>query len=238
MKLLVREFEAKGFRSLKAIKYPMSDLDVFVGANGVGKTNLYRGLELLRSAAANTLAPDLAHAGARLRYVGGGPCSLRSNTYPFAVDLSAEPASGSSKGLYRYEVEVGFPPAQASASFKAEPQIKMEAVSYVGGGRTSRLVDRQGASVMARAENGRPTQIDIDLLASETVIGRLEIPLAIPNWTQYVARCFSGDFIMGLGRLQSRTAFQIAAVRQQPASCPLAAFPNERRGRATTRRVS
>ncbi len=87
-------------------------------------------------------------AGARAR---SDPTRIR-----FAVDLSAEPVSGSSKGLYCYEVEVSFPPAQASASFKAEPQIKMEAVSYVGSGRTSRLVDRQGPSVMARAAGFLP----------------------------------------------------------------------------------
>ena len=42
MSLPVREFRAREFRSLKAITYPVSNLDVFVGGNGVGKTNLYR----------------------------------------------------------------------------------------------------------------------------------------------------------------------------------------------------
>jgi hypothetical protein len=41
MSLPVREFRAREFRSLKAITYPVSNLDVFVGGNGVGKTNLY-----------------------------------------------------------------------------------------------------------------------------------------------------------------------------------------------------
>ena len=59
----VREFRAREFRSLKAITYPVSDLDVFAGGAGVGKTNLYRALELLQSAAANTLARDLAQDG-------------------------------------------------------------------------------------------------------------------------------------------------------------------------------
>ncbi len=45
MSLPVREFRARGYRSLKAIAYPVSDLDVFIGANGAGKTNLYRALE-------------------------------------------------------------------------------------------------------------------------------------------------------------------------------------------------
>ena len=63
MTLAVREFRARGYRSLQSVAYPMSGLDVFVGANGAGKTNLYRALELLQSAAANTLAEHLAREG-------------------------------------------------------------------------------------------------------------------------------------------------------------------------------
>lgn len=37
MDLPVRDFSASGYRSLQRITYPMSRLDVFVGANGVGK---------------------------------------------------------------------------------------------------------------------------------------------------------------------------------------------------------
>jgi predicted ATPase len=182
MTLSVREFEAKSFRSLRAIHYPVSNLDVFVGANGVGKTNLYRALELLRSAAANTLARDLSREGGLVSAMWAGPRG-RSDTarIRLAVGLSAEPENRPSKGLYRYEVEVGFPPAAASAAFQAEPQIKTEAISYVGRTRTVRLIDRRGPSVMARAENGRPTQIDIDLLDSETVLGRLEDPSRYPE---------------------------------------------------------
>src|ERR1700752_225140 len=63
MPLPVRDFSAAGYRSLRAIAYPVSRLDVFVGANGVGKSNLYRALELLQGAAANTLGHDLAREG-------------------------------------------------------------------------------------------------------------------------------------------------------------------------------
>ena len=180
MTLSVREFEAKSFRSLKAIHYPVSNLDVFVGANGVGKTNLYRALELLRSAAANTLAYDLSREGGLASAMWAG--ARRRTEAPrvrLAVGLSTEPRS--SQALYRYEVEVGFPPEKASASFLAEPQIKTEAITYVGATRTARLMDRRGPSVMARAESGRPTQIDIDLLDSETVLGRLEDPSRYPE---------------------------------------------------------
>jgi predicted ATPase len=181
MHLPVREFRAREFRSLKAIAYPVSNLDVFVGGNGVGKTNLYRGLELLRSAAANTLARDLAQEGGLESVLWAGE---RRKTKPARVCLSVSLAAEGSRArgaLYRYEVEIGFPPREASAAFQAEPQIKEEAVCYVGLGRTSRLVERKGPSVMARSETGRPAGVDIDLLDSETVLGRLEEPSRYPE---------------------------------------------------------
>src|SRR5947209_8090588 len=71
MNLPVRDFSASGYRSLQRIHYPMSRLDVFVGANGVGKSNLYRALELLRAAAANTLGEELARESLNLAMWAG-----------------------------------------------------------------------------------------------------------------------------------------------------------------------
>src|SRR5690349_16353052 len=136
MTLAVREFSAAGYRSLQRIAYPMSRLDVFVGANGVGKSNLYRALELLQAAAANTLGYDLAREGLDLAMwagerKGGKPPRIRLSA-SFSEPNRLEPA-------YRYEVEVGFPPRIASPTFGLEPQVKSETLSYLGGARSVRL---------------------------------------------------------------------------------------------------
>ncbi len=182
MTLPVREVRVAHFRSLEAIAYPVSDLDVFVGANGVGKTNLYRALELIQSAAGNTLARDLSREGGLESVLWAGP---RRRSAPAEMRLSvglADPAQRrSGQTAYSYAVTVGFPPSAASAAFQAEPQIKAEEVSLVGETRRVRLVDRKGPHVMARGADGRPAAIDIDLLASETVLGRLEDPSRYPE---------------------------------------------------------
>lgn len=177
MSLAVREFSAAGYRSLQKIAYPMSRLDVFVGANGVGKSNLYRALELLRAAAANTLGYDLAREGLDLAMwagvrKGGGPPRIQLGV-SFSEPDRLEPA-------YRYEVEVGYaPPVSAALGF--EPHIKTESLTYLAGRRPVRLMDRDGPSVMARNEDGRPVSLDIDILPSETVLGRLEDPSRYPG---------------------------------------------------------
>ena len=192
MNLPVREFQARGFRSLKAISYPVSSLDVFVGANGVGKTNLYSALELLRSAAANSLARDLMRQGGLESALWAGP---RRRSEParlrLAVGLGEPTRRQGSEAAYRYEVEIGFPPPLevdaegktilSSAAFPAEPQVKEEAVVLVSRAKRVRLVERNGPAVRARGEAGRPTSVDLDLLASETVLGRLEDPSRYPE---------------------------------------------------------
>jgi len=186
MTLAVREFRARGYRSLQSIAYPMSGLDVFVGANGVGKTNLYRALELLQAAAANTLALELAKEGGLLSALWAGRRGRgEQRELELEVGLADPQHPRADATTYRYEVTVGFPPmaqgAVLSAAFLNEPQIKEEAVSYVGGARPVRLIERKGRSVMARAEDGRPTTLDLDLLDSETVLGRLEDPSRYPE---------------------------------------------------------
>jgi predicted ATPase len=185
MPLTLHTFTAADFRSLRRIAYPASRLDVFVGANGVGKTNLYRALELLRSAAANTLARDLAAEGGLGSALWAGP---RRRGPPARIRLAvelAEAGAGSGRragagGVFRYEVEVGYPPPLAAA-FASEPQIKVEILTLKTGTRSVGLMDRKGPSVMARGETGRPVQIDMDLLDSETVLGRLDDPSRYPE---------------------------------------------------------
>lgn len=178
--LRLREFSASGYRSLRKIVCPVSELEVFVGGNGVGKTNLYRALELVRAAATNTLGLELAQEGMAAAFWAGPRRKTGPARIELEVSLSDPEARGAGRGVYRYHVTIGFPPREASPTFVTEPQIKEEWLSYDGGGRQVRLVDRRGPSVMARDEAGRPVEIDIDLLASETVLGRLEDPSRFP----------------------------------------------------------
>ena len=179
MVLPVREFSAAGYRSLQRIHYPMSRLDVFVGANGVGKSNLYRALELLRAAAANTLGEELAREGLDLA-MWAGPRASGPRRIKLAASFSEANRLDAS---YHYEVEIGLPPGVLTPPppFPLAPEIKSEALTYIGRRRRVRLMEREGLHVMARGEDGRPETIDIDILDSETVLGRLEDPSNYPT---------------------------------------------------------
>lgn len=82
---------------------------------------------------------------------------------------------------YRYEIEIGFPPGEPPVPFPLAPHVKAESLTYLGGRRPVRLMERDGRRVMARDEDGRPVDVDLDILDSETVLSRLEDPSRYPT---------------------------------------------------------
>src|SRR6266436_1570491 len=100
----IQEVSAAGHRSLHGIRFPVGALTVFVGANGVGKTNLYRALQLLQAAAAGTLARELASEGGMQSALWAGcrtpgkPVRIKL-AVGFGGDLDATDASKSEYGV-------------------------------------------------------------------------------------------------------------------------------------------
>src|SRR5712675_2962646 len=106
----IQEVSAAGYRSLHGIRFPVGALTVFVGADGVGKTNLYRALQLLQAAAAGTLARELASEGGMQsalwagRRTPGKPVRIKLGVaFGIDPDATGESASG-------YEVHAGLVP--------------------------------------------------------------------------------------------------------------------------------
>lgn len=94
-----------GYRSLRLLRFPVGGLTVFVGANGVGKTNLYRALQLLQAAAAGTLARELASEGGMESALWAGK---RMVNKPARIKLAVglgEPSRSGAQGEFRYGVE-------------------------------------------------------------------------------------------------------------------------------------
>ena len=133
--MIVREIHAANYRSLRSIRFPTGRLTVFVGANGVGKTNLYRALQLLQASAAGTLARELAAEGGMQSAFWAGK---RRAGQPARITLSAgfgEVTEESS--AYSYEVQIGVPPPGGPGAFPLEPDIKEEALLFHHRGRAT-----------------------------------------------------------------------------------------------------
>ncbi|WP_428669567.1 AAA family ATPase [Reyranella sp.] len=177
--MIVREIHAANYRSLRSIRFPTGRLTVFVGANGVGKTNLYRALQLLQASAAGTLARELAAEGGMESAFWAGK---RRNGEPARIKLSVGFGAPAEEGvLYVYEVEIGVPSPGGPGAFPLEPAVKEETLLFHHRGRSHRLLERRARSVMARDADGKRIEISRDLLASETALGAFDEPQRFPD---------------------------------------------------------
>lgn len=152
---------------------------MFVGANGVGKTNLYRALQLAQASAAGTLARELAGEGGMESAFWAGKRRVGD---PARIKLSAgfgEPAF--EDVVYSYAVEIGVPPPGGPGAFPLEPDLKEETLLFRHRGRDIKILERRGRSVMARDAEGKRTELSRDLLASETALGSFEEPQRFPD---------------------------------------------------------
>jgi len=56
LRMLLRSMSAANYRSLRAIRMDLAGVNLFIGENGVGKSNLYRALQLVQAAVRGNLA--------------------------------------------------------------------------------------------------------------------------------------------------------------------------------------
>ena len=170
----------EGYRSVRRLTFPLKRLNIFIGENGVGKTNLYRGLQLVQAAASDTLTRELAAEGGMESALWAGP---RKKGEKARIKLHAE--LGGMGADYAYAAEAGLVQQAGGsvigAGFMLEPQIKEEDLVFLGGSRPVIMMERRGPHGFARDDDGARHDLDDDLLPSETALAGLKDPGRYPD---------------------------------------------------------
>ena len=150
----------QGYRSIPRLYFNVDACSIFVGSNGVGKTNLYKALGLLRAAAESSITRAIAQEGGveSVLWTGG-----RRRREPVRLILKAE------IDHLRYEVEVGLP-SPAQAAFRIEPLIKEERLIATVGKRKVDMMERLGPVVHLRNADGAREMHKDAVLSSETAL--------------------------------------------------------------------
>jgi predicted ATPase len=151
----------QGYRSIPNLYLQVEPCSVFVGENGVGKSNLYKALGLLRAAAEGTITRAIAQEGGveSVLWAGGG----HMRREPVRLILKAD------IDHLRYEVEIGLP-SPAQAAFKIEPLVKEERIIATVAKRKVTMLERMGPVVTLRNADGAREMHKDAVLSSETAL--------------------------------------------------------------------
>ncbi|HEY6683717.1 MAG TPA: AAA family ATPase, partial [Propionibacteriaceae bacterium] len=94
---LLTTIAIENYRSLRDLRLPLARLNVVTGANGTGKSNLYRALRLLADCASGRVISSLAREGGLDSALWAGPehlaRSVRAGRQPVQGTVRSGPIS-------------------------------------------------------------------------------------------------------------------------------------------------
>jgi len=156
---MITRLAISGYRSLRDIRVTLGALNVVTGANGSGKSSLYRALRLLADIAQGRIIQSLASEGGLQSTLWAGPeafsRAMKAGTQPVQGLMRKNPISlklGFSGDDYGYAIDLGLP---QDSIFLNDPAIKVESL-WTGErlGRANEFAIRKGPYVRIRNDNG------------------------------------------------------------------------------------
>lgn len=178
--MAIRSVSIQGFRSVRNISLPLSQLNIISGPNGSGKSNLYKALRLLHEAASGRLSAAIAEEGGMQKVMwAGGQRYGDLKKAPKRMILSAEMEH------YEYQLEIGFPEPLISL-FALDPLVKKEALWLRGYQRrpASMLMERLNQAAFLQNADGERMAYPASLTQEDSLFGQLSDPHLYPEVSQ------------------------------------------------------
>jgi predicted ATPase len=179
-----------GYRSLQQLSLPLGGLTLVCGANGCGKSNLYRSLGLISAAARGDLVAALAAEGGLPAVFWAGPertsSAMRRGEQPVQGSSGRREAARLRLGIagdcLSYAIELGYQADDHSSAFVLDPEIKREWI-WAGGPFHPRslLVQRTGSVVERCGEGGRTVPLALEVSPHESLFTAVSDPLEAPE---------------------------------------------------------
>jgi predicted ATPase len=168
----LRRLAISGYRSIRRLQLDLGEVNVVVGPNGCGKTNLYRSLYLLAASAGGTLARTLADEGGIPSVIWAGPRKKGPVRLDVAVELDD----------FDFEMSCGpVPPVpKEPPHFLLDPEVKEERAYVRDGGRRHLMLERKDRTAFLRDHEGNRVTFPGDLWANESVLSQLAEPHRFP----------------------------------------------------------
>lgn len=188
---MIRTIAIEGYRSLRELVLPLGQLSVVTGANGSGKSSVYRSLRLLADAAQNAVVASLAREGGLASTFWAGPetiaRSVRRGEHRvegLARRNSASLKLGFGSDTYGYSIDLGYPTSPPPATmFVLDPRVKRECIWHGPTWRkASALVDRRNNFVwLSTTRDEEPVMLTQHLSDTDSMLASVADPHRAPE---------------------------------------------------------
>ncbi len=178
-----------GYRSIRELVLPLEQLTLITGANGSGKSSLYRAIRLLADVAQGQVVSALAREGGLQSTLWAGPelvsRAMKSGQVPVQGTVRRNKVSlklGFADMDYGYAIDLGLPQQDATSRFNADPEIKAEAL-WAGETlrRSNEIAGRRGPGVQVLSERGARNSVISNLASFDSMMTHAADPKAAPE---------------------------------------------------------
>lgn len=172
----IKSLSIQGYRSIQNLRLSMDDINIVVGSNGCGKSNLYKAIHLLAKAVNGELAETLALEGGMPSVLWAGrKKQITRSKSSVRLILSIETDD------FSYEIACGLP-SPSQSMFALDPEVKTEHVWFGESRRPSNtLIEREGGSAWITNQDGKRAAYPVGLSHSESVLAQLQDPHLYPE---------------------------------------------------------
>ena len=185
---VITTLAVENYRSLRNLCIPVGRLTVVTGANGSGKSSLYRAVRLLADVSRNGAVAALAREGGLRSTLWAGPQQGAKSDRKTQGTVRTAPIGlrlGFGGDEFGYAVDPGLPIPSGDAEvakFNLDPAIKTEAVWSGAVLRpASSLVERHNNAVKIRAADGKWSPKPYSIQPFDSMLSEFADPEAAPE---------------------------------------------------------
>lgn len=176
--VMIRKVAVSGYRSLRDVVLPLGRLTVVTGANGAGKSSVYRALRLLADIADDRIISSIAREGGFRSVLWAGPETIskgmRDGSVPIQGTVRRGPVSmklGFADDEASYAIELGLPAPDGRSLFGGDPEIKRELLWIGEKPVPSKMIaDRRGPGIKVKGSTKDPVRLQKPISSHDSMV--------------------------------------------------------------------
>lgn len=170
----IKTLNIESYRSIQKLSIELGQINIITGANGCGKSNVYKAIHLLAQAAKGTFAQTLAVEGGIPSVMWAGKKRYHDDNLRLKLGFTSD--------TFNYQLCCGVPEPVPGTMFILDPEVKEEYIWFGLGRRQSNTyLERLGNSAFVYSDPQEKSIYPLSISSAESIISQLKEPHLYPE---------------------------------------------------------